>query len=94
MNLLASMSRGWGGILVGVGVAVVVPTVLPLLGSAVGSLVRAVVKGVVIVSDQAVTLAGSALEQVDGLVAEVKADGDGTGNGAWAKVPSSPGART
>ena len=92
MSLLGSVSRGWSGILLGVGVAVVVPVVLPVLGSAAASLAKAVVKGVVIASDRAVALASSALQQVDGLMAEVKADSGGAGNGAW--TASSPGART
>ena len=88
MALLKSAFGGWGGILVGVGIGVVAPAVLPALTSTVGSLAKVLVKGVVTVSDRIVALAGNAMEEVDELVAEVRTEGNGAGNGSWTATGS------
>ena len=83
MALFEDVLKGsWGAALVGVGVALVAPTVLPAVGAAIRPLAKSAIKGGVLLYDTLKESIAEAGEQVNDMVAEVRAEveeeGDGT----------------
>lgn len=75
MAILEDVLKGsWGAALVGVGVALVAPTVLPAIGAAIRPLAKSVIKGGVLLYDTVKESIAEAGEQVNDMVAEVRAE--------------------
>jgi hypothetical protein len=75
MAFLEDMVKGsWGAALVGVGVALAAPTVLPAVGSALRPLLKSAVKGGVFLYDAVKESVAEAGEQLNDMVAEVRAE--------------------
>ena len=73
MALIESLFKGWGGMLVGFGAGMAAPTLFPDAGAALRPLAKRALKGIL-------SAAAEATEQVNDLVAEVRAEranGDG-----------------
>lgn len=68
------LKGSWGAALVGVGVALVAPTVLPAVGAAIRPLAKSVIKGGVFLYDTVKESVAEAGEQVNDMVAEVRAE--------------------
>ena len=81
MALVDNLFKGWGGMLVGFGAGVVAPTLFPDAGSKVRPVAKTVVKGMLAVADGLKTAVAEATEQVNDLVAEVRAERAGNGDG-------------
>ncbi len=78
MALLEDVFKGtWGVALVGVGVALVAPTVLPAVGVALRPLAKTAIKGGVMLYDTVKETIAEAGEQVNDMVAEVRAGAEG-----------------
>ena len=85
MNLLDTVTKGWGGgLLIGLGAAVAAPIILPAAGAAVRPIAKGLVWGCLAAVDKLRELAAETREQVNDLVAEVRAevDGNSTTSGA------------
>ncbi len=83
MALFEDMLKGsWGVALVGVGVALVAPTVLPAVGAAIRPLAKSAIKGGVLLYDTVKESIAEAGEQVNDMVAEVRAEVEEEGNGS------------
>jgi len=80
MALVENLFKGWGGMLVGFGAGVAAPTLFPDAGSRVRPVAKTVVKGVLAVADGIKTAVAEATEQVNDLVAEVRAERAANGN--------------
>jgi uncharacterized protein DUF5132 len=75
MALLEDVTKGgFSTLLVGIGAALVAPTVLPALGSSLRPLAKAIVKGGVVLYDAVKESVAEAGEQLNDLVAEVRAE--------------------
>jgi hypothetical protein len=75
MALLEDVTKGgFSTHLVGIGAALVAPTVLPALGSSLRPLAKALVKGGVLLYDSVKESVAEAGEQLNDLVAEVRAE--------------------
>ena len=81
MALVESLFKGWGGMLVGFGAGIAAPTLFPDAGSKVRPVAKTVVKGMLAVADGLKTAVAEATEQVNDLVAEVRAERAGNGDG-------------
>ena len=66
MALVDNLFKGWGGVLLGFGAGIAAPSLFPDAGAAVRPLAKRAVKGVL--------AAAEATEQVNDLVAEVRAE--------------------
>ncbi|MDN5940697.1 MAG: DUF5132 domain-containing protein [Nitrospira sp.] len=82
MSILEDVLKGsWGTALVGVGIALVAPTVLPAVGAAIRPLLKEAIKGGLLLYDTVKESVAEAGEQVNDMVAEVRAEaeeGDGS----------------
>jgi hypothetical protein len=83
MALLDNIVEGFGSswvpsVLVGVGVALVAPVVVPALAAGMRPLAKAVIKGGIMVYDKGAEAVAEAGEQLSDLMAEVRAELDGT----------------
>jgi hypothetical protein len=86
MALLENAFGGWtGGVLVGLGAAVIGPVIVPGAGSTLRPVAKTLVKGVLVVADGVKSVLAEATEQVSDLVAEVRAETGGTGDGSGAR---------
>ncbi len=75
MAILEDVWKGsWGVVLVGVGVALIAPTVLPAVGAAIRPLAKSAIKGGVLLYDTVKESIAEAGEQVNDMVAEVRAE--------------------
>jgi hypothetical protein len=75
MGLFEDALKGsWGAALVGVGVALVAPTVLPAVGAALRPLAKSAIKGGVMLYHSVKETIAEAGEQVNDMVAEVRAE--------------------
>ena len=75
MGLFEDALKGsWSAALVGVGVALVAPTVLPAVGAALRPLAKSAIKGGVMLYDSVKETIAEAGEQVNDMVAEVRAE--------------------
>lgn len=82
MALFEDVLKGsWGAALVGVGVALVAPTVLPAVGAAIRPLAKSAIKGGVLLYDTVKESIAEAGEQVNDMVAEVRAEVEEEGEG-------------
>ena len=81
MALVESLFKGWRGMLVGFGAGIAAPTLFPDAGSKARPVAKTVVKGVLAVADGLRTAVAEATEQVNDLVAEVRAERAGNGDG-------------
>jgi len=85
MSLLETATKGWGGgILVGIGAALAAPIILPAAGATVRPIAKGLVWGFLAAAEKVRELAAETREQVNDLVAEVRAevDGNSTTSGA------------
>jgi hypothetical protein len=87
MALLDNIVEGFGSswvpsVLVGVGVALVAPVVVPALAAGMRPLAKAVIKGGIMVYDKGAEAFAEAGEQLSDLMAEVRAELDGTATAA------------
>src|SRR5262249_32652005 len=83
MALLEDVISGWtGGVLVGLGAAVIAPVIVPGAGASLRPVAKTLVKGVLVVADGVKGVIAEATEQVSDLVAEVRAESAGTGDGS------------
>ncbi|TMA96008.1 MAG: DUF5132 domain-containing protein [Deltaproteobacteria bacterium] len=80
MALVESLFKGWRGMLVGFGAGIAAPTLFPDAGSKARPVAKTVVKGVLAVADGLRTAVAEATEQVNDLVAEVRAERAANGN--------------
>jgi hypothetical protein len=79
MALIEDMFRGGvPGLLVGVGVALAAPILLPAAATGARPLAKALIKGALLVGDSVKEVVAEAGEQLGDLVAEVRAEWDGT----------------
>ena len=81
MALLEGSVKGWGGIVVGFGAALLAPAILPATRATVRPLLKVLVKGALFVGDQVRGIVSEATEQVNDLVAEVRAETESNGRG-------------
>ncbi len=82
MALFEDVLKGsWGAALVGVGVALVAPTVLPAVGAAIRPLAKSAIKGGVLLYDTVKESIAEAGEQINDMVAEVRAEVEENGEG-------------
>ena len=92
MALLEDALGGWGGgLVVGVGAAIVAPAVVPVAGASLRPVARVLVRGLLAVSDGLRGVFAEASEQVTDLVAEVRAESVGRGEGPGARRHRAPG---
>ena len=80
MALIESLFKGWGGMLVGFGAGMAAPTLFPDAGAAVRPLAKRALKGILSAAETLKSAAAEATEQMNDLVAEVRAEranGDG-----------------
>jgi hypothetical protein len=87
MALLDNIVEGFGSswvpsVLVGIGVALVAPVVVPALAAGMRPLAKAVIKGGIMVYDKGAEAVAEAGEQLSDLMAEVRAELDGTATAA------------
>jgi len=82
MALVENLFKGWGGMLVGFGAGIAAPTLFPDAGSKVRPVAKTVVKGMLAVADGLKTAVAEATEQVNDLVAEVRAERAENGHSA------------
>ena len=86
MGLLDTATKGWGGgLLIGIGAAVAAPVIFPAAGAAARPIAKGLVWGCLAAADKLRELAAETREQVNDLVAEVRAeqaDGSQIGSGA------------
>ena len=78
MGLLDEAVKGWGGFALGVGVVLAAPSFLPSPGPVLRPLAKLVVRTALVVNDSVRALVAEVSEQMGDLVAEVKAERDGT----------------
>ena len=81
---MAMLKGGWsGGLLIGVGAALAAPVILPAAGAVVRPVAKGLIWGVLLAGDKMKELFAETREQMNDLVAEVRAEyGDGsTANG-------------
>jgi hypothetical protein len=91
MALLENAIGGWtGGVLVGLGAALVMPSVWPAAGTTMRPIAKTLVRGALLVADGVKGVVAEASEQMSDLVAEVRAETAGKGNGAQAERHRSP----
>lgn len=76
MSLLDDIAKfGWGpGIAVGIASIVVAPVLLPVLGSAVKPVAKGAIKGGILLYHKSRTAAAEAIETLEDLAAEAKAE--------------------
>ena len=74
MALIDSLFKGWAGMLVGFGAGIAAPSIFPDAGAAVRPLAKRAVKGVLAATEALKAAAAEASEQVNDLVAEVRAE--------------------
>ena len=75
-----AMIKGWGGgLLIGVGAALAAPVILPAAGAVVRPVAKGLIWGVLVAGDKVKELFAETREQMNDLVAEVRAEyGDTT----------------
>jgi hypothetical protein len=89
MAWLEDALGGWsGGILAGLGALVVIPPILPLLGSVVRPVARAMVRGGLVIADGVSGVIAGVSEQVNDLIAEVRAESVGANGGSHRRQAS------
>ena len=74
MALVDNLFKGWGGVLLGFGAGIAAPSLFPDAGAAVRPLAKRAVKGVLAAAEALKAAAAEATEQVNDLVAEVRAE--------------------
>lgn len=80
MALLDGVAKGWGGgLLIGVGAALAAPVILPAAGAVVRPVAKGLIWGALVAGDKLKELFAETREQMNDLVAEVRAEySDGT----------------
>ncbi len=77
MGLIDSATKGWGGgLLIGVGAALAAPVIVPAAGAVVRPLAKGLIWGYLAAADKLKEFAAETREQMNDIVAEVKAEYD------------------
>ena len=87
MGLFEDLTKSWvSSALIGIGAALAVPAIFPALGSGIRPLAKSLVKGGLMVYDSAKELVAEAGEQMNDMVAEVRAEMEEASSGTHAET--------